>query len=142
MCDFNNVLLFKMKLWVHTMSINPVKNNNPLLFPSPVQIYTPLTVGGFKHLSQNERCVQSINNIQMTKHWESHSLKVNHPHEGQLEPAVNCYHMWIITSELQRSDVRRWECTDFDEYSLIHSLVLFILIFLFVFGHNCLHLSC
>lgn len=132
------MFIFKMKLWVHTMGIYHVKNNNPLLFPSPAQIYTPLTVGGFIHLSQNERCVQSINNILMTMHWESHSLKVNHPHEGQLEPAVSCYHMWIITSELQRSDVRRWECTDFDEYSHI----LFILISLFVFCHHCLDLSC
>lgn len=37
------------------MGINTVENNNPP-FPSPAQISTPLTVGGFIHLSQSEMC--------------------------------------------------------------------------------------
>lgn len=139
----NTYTIFKMKPWVHTMGINTVENNNPLIsFFLHLPRYTHLWQLGVSYIFYRVRCVQSVNNILMTMHWESHSLKVNHPHEGQLEPAVNCYHMWIITSELQRSDVRQRECTDFDEYSLLHSLILFILISLFVFCNHCLHLSC
>lgn len=46
-----------MKHWVHTRDQYCWKQQSPhFLFPSPAQIYTPLTVGGFIHLSHSEMC--------------------------------------------------------------------------------------